>query len=225
MALLAVDSGDARLDRAENHIVRLLERSSIANQVMMEVDLGPSGAPEPAFFVSYRIRNFQTTFHGPDGRYWAGLIFGSITAGLGWLIAIESHANFTHNVEFEVRVYDVRGAPMVRGSEDDGTIVNRYDTSVAAPILRRTYNSEMRTWIGAGTGGPSGADLQRHLDEQGAALAQIMFDLSIEDVASALRRGMAQPPPQGRSDETPPHPSPTPPTNDAPGEATPPPAE
>ncbi len=194
--LLAVQSGDARLDHAERHLAQLLERSGVANQVLIEADLGPQGAPEPAFLVSYRMLNFQSTSHGPDGRWLAGLIAGVMTGGLGFLIAINSHANFTHNFEFEVRVYDVRGAPVVRATEDDGTIVNRYDTSVAAPLIRRTYNHEMRTWIGAGTNGPSGADLQRHLDEQGGVLAQIMYDLSISDVVSALRRGVAQPPAQ-----------------------------
>ncbi len=83
-----------------------------------------------------------------------------------------------------------------RGVSRHRRIPPYYDTSVAAPLIRRTYNHEMRTWIGSGTNGPSGGDLQRHLDEQGAVLAQIMCDLSISDVVSALRRGVAQPPAQ-----------------------------
>lgn len=161
----------------------------------MEADLGPSGAQQPAFLVSYRVLNAQSTFHGPDGLYYLGLVLGSLTAGIGWLAAIESHANFTHTFEFEVRVHDVRGAPMLRATDDDGTIINRYDTSVAAPLMRRVYENEMYTWIGSGTSGPSGPELRAHLDEQGATLAQIMYDMSIEDVVAAVRRGLAQTPP------------------------------
>ncbi|GAB5549378.1 MAG: hypothetical protein SangKO_091380 [Sandaracinaceae bacterium] len=195
IALLAVQSGDARLDRAERHLVRLLGEGGAADSVLMEADLGPSGAPQPAFLVTFRVLNAQSTFHGPDGRWYLGLVLGSLTAGLGWLAAIESHMNFTHSFEFEVRVHDVRGAPMVRATDDDGTIINRYDTSVAAPLMRRIYENEMYTWIGSGTSGPSGAALRAHLDEQGAVLAQIMYDMSIEDVLGAIRRGLAQAPP------------------------------
>jgi hypothetical protein len=199
MGMLSVDAGMRRIDRAERAFLAGLEDSGVAPVVLAEADLGPSGAPQPAFFIDVRMLSYQEHFDGPDGRYWVGVIFGSLTAGLGWLVAIDSHANSTHTFEYEVRVYDVRGAPVVRALDSEGTFVNRYDTSVAAPLMRRTYSGELHTWIGSGTNGPGGADLERFMDEQGDELAAQMLDACGEDIAAAIRRGSDTPAPVATS--------------------------
>lgn len=195
MGMQTLQAGVRRLDHAERELLALYDRAGVADRVVASADLGPSGARDPAFVVSYRVLSYDEHFDGPDGRFWVGYVFGCITVGLGFLIAIDSHANSSHSFEFEVRVFDVRGAPMVRVPSSDGTIQNVYDTSVAAPLMRRAYSGTMHTWIGSGTGGPGGADLDRFMDEQGAEVARTMFDLSAEDVSAAIARAMATPPP------------------------------
>lgn len=188
MGMQTLQAGVRRLDRAERRLLELYGASGIASRVMASADLGPQGAPDPAYVVAYRVLNYDEHFDGPDGQYWLGFVFGSITAGLGWLIAIDAHANSSHSFEFEVRVFDVRGAPMVRVTQTDGTIQNVYDTSVAAPLMRRTYTGNMHTWIAPGTGGPGGTDLDAFMDAQGDEVARVMYDLSAEDVGAAIPR-------------------------------------
>lgn len=191
--MLAIESGARRLDHAERDLFTLYDRSGAAEGVFAAADLGPAGAPNPAFLVSYRMLSYQEHFDGLEGRYWAGIILGPMTL-VGYLLAIDAHADWTHSFEFEVRVFDVRGASMVRVQQEDGILQNVYDTSIAAPLLRRTYSGQMRTYTSAG-GGPGGADLERFIDEQAAELAKTMFDLSAEDVMRAARRAASQPVP------------------------------
>jgi hypothetical protein len=193
-AAKVLGAGDRRLDQAERALLVELERAQLADRVLAAADLGPRGAPQPAFLVSYRITSYVEHVEGAEPRWWVGAMLGSLTAGLGWLIAIESRVNATHTFEIEVRVFDVRGAQMLRVQERDGTFSNAYDTSVAAPLMRRTYSGTMRTWYGAGTN-PGGTDLERFMSEQGDELARTMFDMSARDVAQALHRGAAESPP------------------------------
>ena len=183
---LSVETNSRRLDHAERDLNDMLDRAGIVARTVAEADIGPAGVPDAAFYVSVNVTSYSENFEGPDGRYWAGFIFGCITAGLGFLIAIDSHSNSSHTFEFEVRVYDVRGAPVVRSTDSTGTIVNRYDTSISAPLLRRNYSGTMHSWIGAGTGGPTGADLEAFINAESEEIASVIFDAAAEDIAHAI---------------------------------------
>lgn len=78
---------------------------------------------------------------------------------------------------------------------DGRWFVGAVPSAITAPLLRRTYNGELHTWIASGTGGPGGADLERFMNEQGDELAGQMLDACGEDVAAAIRRGAAMPAP------------------------------
>lgn len=203
LAMQGASAGTRRFDAIEREILSLYDRNGVADRVVAAVDMGSGGVPQPAFLVSYRLMSYNEHLDGPDARWYLGLAFGSITAGLGWLIAIDSRFNSTHSFQFEVRVFDVRSAPIVRASNGDGTFRSVYDTSIQGPILRRTYSGEMHSWIGAGTGGPGGVELDRFMDEQGAEVAQIIFDQSVSDVLGAVRRAAAEPVPMTTVTEMP----------------------
>ncbi len=167
-----------RLTRAEHDLVALYEQSGIADHVVRT----PDGASPPAYLVSYRVRSYRVHDHGPDPRFWGGIVVGGLTAGLGLLIGINSRDTSEHTYEIEVDVFDVRRA----------TITNdHYDTSVGAPLMRRTYTGTMRTWVASGTSGPGGAELEAFLDAQGEEIARTMFALSVSDVRDAI--GLATP--------------------------------
>lgn len=189
--VLSPDTGVRRLDRAERELFDRFDRSGMMSRTLAEADLGPAGAPDAGFYVTVNITNYSEHFEGPDGRYWAGFVVGSFTM-IGYLLMIDSHANSQHTFDFEVRVYDVRGAGLVRSTDERGAIVNRYDTSVAAPLLRRTYSGRMHSWIGAGTTGPTGGDLDTFVQTQAEEIADVIFDACAEDVARAIRNA---PPP------------------------------
>jgi hypothetical protein len=191
---LSPDTGIRRLDRAERELFELLDRSGMMSRTIAEADLGPAGAPDAAFYVTVNVTNYSEHFEGPDGRYWAGMMIGPITL-IGFFLMIDSHSNSQHTFDFEVRVYDVRGAGLVRTTDDRGAIVNRYDTSVSAPLLRRTYSGNMHSWIGAGTTGPTGADLETFIQAQSEEIAAIIFDAAAEDIARAIRNAPPPAPP------------------------------
>lgn len=182
--------GDLRMRSMHRRLASLLGRDGV--EVLDERDVG--GMPGAGTYVlRLELADWQEDTHNPP-EWVICVVVGTLTAGLGLLPCAGTRVSTDHRLEIEARLYDAAGAQVRRVAEGEtGEIELRVDTSERTPLLRRTYELELRAGL-AVSGGVSQADFERFEREQGERVAELLVERIAQDVARSIDRAAAAPP-------------------------------
>jgi hypothetical protein len=189
-------AGDLRFREMDAQLRELLQ--GLGAQILEERDVGGTPPGSGTYVLRLEVLSYAENTSFASAERALCIIFGSLTAGLGYLPCVGIHDTTTHTLELEVRLYDAAGASLER-VERNGELEVVVDTSERRPVFRRTYRVELQSSVSAWSGPPSGPEGEQFVRDQGRRLGHVAFGA----VAGDLVRGLSV-----RQEAVPPAPAP-----------------
>lgn len=153
--------------------------------VIPETDAGDRVLVRGTRMLRVEIEDLLTTIDARSGAVVGCIVFGSLTAGLGYLACLGARNRIDQSANVNVALYDVSGLTSTR-IERDGALVRVLDTSALRPILRRSYTADVESGHHI-IMGPSGEDALEFARAQGARLGEVVYAAIAPDLQRALR--------------------------------------
>ncbi len=163
-----------------------LDRSHVAERVVAERDLAPSGVSGKAYALRYRVVDDHVTVTN------TGVACNMALVGTGSLMLVPLFflglctRTSEHSMSVEARVFDLDDASVSKIRDDNSNeLLNVYDTSAMSPLLRREY--PVKVVVTSGTYNvPQGDDLIEYEKQEAAEAIRQVLAQSLSDVGRAL---------------------------------------
>lgn len=153
--------------------------------VIPETDAGDQALEPGTRVLRLEIEDLLTTVDPRSGVTVGCIVFGSLTAGLGYLACLGARNRIDQSANVNVALYDVSGLTSTRIERDDA-LVRVLDTSSLRPVLRRTYTAEVESGHHI-IKNPTGEAALEFARAQGTRLGQMVYAAIAPDLQRALR--------------------------------------
>ena len=182
MGQQALDVERARHRAFAEAFAILLARAGFS--VIPETDAGDQVLSPGTRVLRLEVEDLLTTVNPRMGPMMGCIVFGSLTAGLGYLACLGTRNRIDQSANLNIALYDVSGLTSTR-IERDGALVRVLDTSSLRPILRRNYTADIESGHHI-IKNPSGDVALEFARAQGSRLAQVVYAAMAPDLQRAL---------------------------------------